>query len=206
MSYLINLLDSMTTYISSLSPAYMYLALFLSSYIENVFPPIPGDTVVVFAAYFVGRSQQHYWGVFISTTIGSVAGFMTYYLLGYLIPREYFIRKNFRFLPARNFEKAGEWFQRYGFWIVAANRFLSGIRSVISIVAGLYRLPWLQVLALATVSCAIWNGLLIWAGYLLGANWRFIEEILRQYSRAILSLFVLLGAVWLARKRFGSSR
>ena len=82
------------------------------------------------------------------------------------------------------------------------NRFLSGIRSVISIVAGIYRMSWLRVLVLCLVSCAIWNGLLIWAGYLLGSNWRAIEDILRQYSRVVAAVAVLGGVVWITRRRF----
>lgn len=199
------MIDAVTNYFASLSPGWLYLALFLSAYIENIFPPIPGDTVVVFGAYIVGRSQMHFWGVFLSTTLGSVAGFMTYYVLGRRIGQDYFIRKNFRFLPAASFSKAGQWYQRYGYWMVAGNRFLSGIRSVISIVTGIYRLPWLRVMILAAVSCALWNGLLIWAGYLLGANWKLIEEILRQYSRAIATITILVGGTWLIRKRLSGS-
>ena len=199
--------DSMIESISRMSSAWFYCALFLSAYVENIFPPIPGDTVVVFAAYVVGRTGQHFFGVFVSTTLGSVAGFMTYYWLGRLVHPDYFKKRDFRFLPAATIQKAGDWFQRYGYWVVLGNRFLSGIRSVISLVSGLYRLPWVRVTALATVSCAAWNGLLIWAGYLLGANWRAIEEILRQYTHALMATALLVVGVWLVRKKLsGPSR
>ena len=54
-------------------------------------------------------------------------------------------------------------------------------------------------------SCALWNGLLIWAGYLLGANWRAIEEILRQYTRALAAAALLAGGVWLMRRKLSGS-
>jgi membrane protein DedA with SNARE-associated domain len=85
--------------------------------------------------------------------------------------------------------------------MVLANRFLSGIRSVISIVCGLYRLPWPRVLGLSLLGCAAWNLLMIYAGYLLGANWMAIERILGDYSRLMLVLAVLLVGVWALRKR-----
>ncbi len=198
------MLDTITNYFASLAPGWLYFALFVSSYIENVFPPVPGDTVLVFAAYLVGRSQQHFTGVFVSTTLGSAAGFMTYYALGRFIGQNYFLEKNFRVLPAEKILKAGEWFRRYGYWILFFNRFLSGIRSVISIVAGVYSLPWPRVMVLALVSCALWNGVLIWVGYLLGQNWRLIEEILRQYNRVLLTALILFGGIWLVRRRFSS--
>ena len=199
------MLDSMIDAISHMSAAWFYVALFLSAYIENIFPPVPGDTVVVFAAYVVGRTGERFFGVFASTTLGSAAGFMTYYWLGRLVHPEYFRKRNFRFLPAAAIEKAEAWFRRYGSWVVLANRFLSGIRSVISLVSGMCRLPWLKVAALALVSCALWNGLLIWAGYLLGANWRAIEEILRQYTRALAAAALIVGGVWLVRRKLSGS-
>jgi membrane protein DedA with SNARE-associated domain len=200
------MLDAFMNYIASLNSGWFYLALFVSAYVENIFPPVPGDTVTVFAAYLVGRSQERFLGVFIFTSMGSIAGFMTYYALGRLIHPEYFQRKNFRFFPASNFKTAENWFKRYGYWIVLLNRFLSGIRSVISIVCGIYRLPWLHVLILTSIGCFVWNGLLIWAGYLLGSNWRMIEAIMQQYSKILLCLLILACGIWLIRKWFSLSQ
>lgn len=200
------MLDRLTDYFTALPPGWLYFSLFGLAYLENVFPPIPGDTVLVFAAYLVGRSQQHYMGVFLSTTIGSVAGFMTYYVLGRLVGLDYFLEKNFRFLTPSRFQKAGAWIERYGYWIVLANRFLAGVRSVISIVAGIYRLSWVKVFLLSLISCAVWHAALIWIGFLLGSNWRYIEDILRNYNRALLALAVVLGAIWFLRRRMSSQQ
>jgi len=200
------MLESITSYVASLSPVWFYTALALSAFVENVVPPIPGDTVTVFAAYVVGRTQQGFLGVFISTTVGSAAGFMTLYALGRWIPKDYFVHRNFRLLPASNFLAAERWFQRHGYWIVLANRFLSGFRSVISIVCGVYRLPWPRVLGLSLLACAVWNLLLIYAGYLLGTNWRAIDGILREYSQFMLVLAVLLIGAWALMKRRRSRR
>jgi len=200
------MLESLTRYIGSLSPATFYLALFVSAYIENIFPPVPGDTVTVFAAYIAGRSQRNFAGVLVSTTLGSVAGFMTYYVVGRLIHPEYFVRKDYRFLPAASFESAWRWFQRWGYWIVLLNRFFSGIRSVISIVCGMCRLPWFKVLMLSALGSTIWNGLLIWAAYLLGANWKAIDRILVQYNRVLLAVLAVALVLWLVRKKHRVSR
>jgi membrane protein DedA with SNARE-associated domain len=200
------MLESITNYFAGLDPGWLFVALFVCAYIENIFPPIPGDTVTVFAAYLVGRSNHSIIGIMIATTAGSVAGFMTYYALGRLIHPEYFTRKNFRFLPASKIELAGNWFKRYGYWIVLLNRFFSGVRSVISIVTGMCRLPWLWVLILSGIGCAIWNGLLIWIGYLLGANWTLIERIMVQYNRVLIVLVVLLALIWLVRKMMVKDR
>ncbi len=195
------MLESLTNYAASLSPSWFYGFLFLSAYVENIFPPVPGDTVTVFAAYLVGRGHRGFGGVFAATTLGSTAGFMTYYWLGRLIPQEYFARRNFRFLPASSFNAAARWFQKYGYWVVLMNRFMSGARGVISIVCGLYRLPWAAVLVLATFGCAAWNAILIYAGFLAGANWMMVDRLLRDYSRILLAVGIILVVGWVLRRR-----
>ncbi len=200
------MLDSIVNFVSRLSIQWFYCAVFLSSFIENIFPPVPGDTVTVFAAYFAGRTQLGFLGIFIATNLGSIAGFMTYYTLGRLIHPEYFERKNYRFFPASSFKTAGDWFKRYGYWIILFNRFLSGVRSVISIVCGIYRLPWMRVLIVTAIGCSIWNGLLLWAGYLLGSNWRRIDYIMQHYSRILFIAALVAGLIWLLRNRLFARR
>ncbi len=195
------MLESLAEYVASLTPFWFYAFLFASAYVENVFPPVPGDTVTIFAAYLAGRAHGSFTGVLVSTTLGSLAGFMTYYALGRLIPRDYFVRKNFRFLPASGFTTAWSWFQKYGYWVVLLNRFFSGVRSAISIVCGLYRLPWPRVLALAAIGCGLWNAALIYAGYAAGKNWQVVDRIVREYSTLMLVVLVAGAAAWFVRRR-----
>lgn len=200
------MIDSITHYLMGLNPLWLYVALFLCAYIENIFPPIPGDTVTVFAGYLLGRSNRSAAGMLISTTLGSTAGFMTYYTLGRLIHPAYFARKNFRFFPASQIELAEKWFRRYGSWIILLNRFFSGIRSVISIVTGMCRFPWLRVLLLSGAGCVVWNALLIWAGHLLGENWISVSGFLTTYNRVLAVLAIALAAVWLLRRQIFRAR
>ncbi len=200
------MLDSIVDYVGTLSPGWLYCSVFVSAFVENVFPPVPGDMVTVFAAYLVGRTGKGFLGVFIATNLGSIAGFMTYYALGRLIHPEYFERRGFRFLPPASFKTAREWFRRYGYWVILFNRFLSGIRSVISIVCGMYRLPSGRVLLVTAIGCSIWNGLLMWMGYLLGNNWRRMDYIMQQYGRILLGTALVAAAIWLIRKKYSASR
>ncbi len=196
------MIDWVVDYVRSLTPFWFYAFLFVSAYVENIFPPVPGDTVTVFAAYLAGRSQGSFAGVFVSTTLGSISGFMTYYVLGRLIPRDYFIRRNFRFLPAASFASASSWFERHGYWVVLFNRFFSGVRSAISIVCGLSRLPWLGVAVLAGIGCGLWNGILIYAGYAAGTNWQLVDKIVREYSTVMLAVLAAVAALWFILRRY----
>ncbi len=180
--------------LQQMNPMWAYIALFLSSYVENIFPPIPGDTATLMGAFLTGRGLLNFWGVFISTTLGSVMGFMTLYTLAYWLERGWIERRQPRWISATKIDKVELWFRKYGYWIVLLNRFLSGVRSVISLVAGFSRLNSRKVFWLSLISCAVWNGMLIYGGSVLGRNWKDILHFLQIYNRIILGIIILLAA------------
>ncbi|MCD6376202.1 MAG: DedA family protein [Caldisericaceae bacterium] len=187
------MLESINDFFNQLNPWLAYLLLFVSAFVENVFPPIPGDTVTVFGAYLVSTGKLNFWGVYISTTIGSVIGFFTMYLIGLFIGTRVLKSKVVqKFFSVEKSDKVRKWFANYGYWVIAANRFLSGTRSVISLFAGFFAMRWILVLLLSFLSAAVWNGLLIYGGYLLGTNWGKITYWLKQYNKIVLILSVLL--------------
>lgn len=163
-----------------------YTMLFVSAFIENVFPPIPGDTVTLVGAYFVGTGNLNYFGVLISTTAGSVVGFMTLFLLAFWLEWKVVEKYDFKWMKRTHIDRVQAWFQKYGYRVILANRFLSGVRSVISITAGLSKLKISSVLLLSFISALIWNGLIISAGAFIGDNWQDIEKYLKLYNQMIL--------------------
>ncbi len=177
-----------------ISPFMAYLVFLLSAYTENVLPPIPGDTVVVLGAYLVSIGQLDFWGVYIATTVGSVAGFLTMYLIGYRYGRTFIYNKKYgaRMFKEDHIRKVEKWFSRWGYWVIFANRFLSGTRSVISLFAGSFHLHPVPVILLSTLSALIWNALLLVAGMLLGKNWQLIGEIITRYNQVFVVLLIVL--------------
>lgn len=169
-----------------------YGFLFLSAVVENLFPPVPGDTVTLIGAFFVGRGVLDFYGVLISTTLGSVAGFMMLFGLAYRLGWEYFEEKQIKWLNPTQLKKVDRWFDRFGYWIIFANRFLPGVRSIISISAGLSKLRIMPVILLATISAAIWNFLFIYAGAVIGKSKEEILNFVSNYNRVFMVLFALL--------------
>ena len=186
------MLDSFQTFLQSIDPLTAYIVLTISAFAENVLPPVPGDTVVVFGAYLVSSGQLDFWGVYISTTIGSVIGFFTMYLIGLKFGRAFIHSRPFRekIFHEEQIKKVEVWFGKYGYWVIFANRFLSGTRSVISLFAGSFHLHPLLVISLATVGALIWNALLITAGMLLGDNWEIITAIVSRYNQIFIILLI----------------
>ncbi|MBN1103791.1 MAG: DedA family protein [Deltaproteobacteria bacterium] len=175
-------------------PTYFFLG--LSAYVENIFPPIPGDTITAFGAFMVGMGKLGFFGVYISTTLGSLLGFLSLFWLGGIFGRRFFMERDYRFFRAGDILKAEQWFGRYGYLLIAMNRFLPGVRSAVSLAGGLSRLRPAWVALLAFLSCAVWNLIWITMGYLLGSNWQTIDArmsaLLMKYNLAVFALFVLI--------------
>ena len=178
--------------VGEMNAAWLYGMLLLAAYMENVVPPIPGDSVVIFGAYLVGLGKIEFIPSLMITTIGSVSGFMTFYAIGRYGGREYFEAKNFKWFDQSRINKVEGWIQRKGLWIILANRFLAGTRSVVSIFAGFARLGWLKVSILAFISSLVWNGILITAGYYAGKNWTYVKGMVQNYN-VFISVIIILA-------------
>lgn len=185
-------MDFFLNLISKHGPLIAYTFLFLSAFVENIFPPIPGDTVVLFGAYLVGRGELSLAPVFLTTVAGSLIGFMAIYYLGLKKGRYFFNKKDSSFLSVQRLEKVEGWFDRYGPKVVLANRFLAGVRSVVALAAGIGNMPTGKVALYSVISIGIWNGLIISAGIFVGANWLAVKAILSTYSRIVFSVILII--------------
>lgn len=189
--------------LGQINPFMAYTVLFLSAIIENIFPPIPGDTVTVIGAYLITTGKLEFWGVYLSTSTGSLVGFFIMYLFGIKFGRS-FVQSKFKskIFSEEMFKKVEKWFLKYGYWVILANRFLSGTRSVIALFGGFFHLEWYKVILLGLISALIWNGLLIYAGYLLGVNWESIAGIISEYNKVVIVLTLVSIALYVILRKF----
>jgi membrane protein DedA with SNARE-associated domain len=187
-------LDNFLNLLNSLPDTLLYFLLGLSAFVENVFPPIPGDTITAFGAFLVGTRRLSFFGVYLSTTLGSLCGFMFLFWIGSLLGRRFFIERDYRFFRAKDIIRAEGWFRKYGYLLILLNRFFPGIRSVISIAGGISQLKVPKVTLLALISACVWNLIWILFGYSVGTNWDIVKEKMERmmfgYNLAIL---VLIG-------------
>ncbi len=186
--------------IKDLDTIWIYAIIFLSGFLENCIPPIPGDMVTVFAATMVGMGRLNYFATFLIATAGNLSGFMTMYYVGRAFGKDFFIRRNFKFFSKESFEKTESWFHKHGYWLILFNRFLSGFRSVISIFAGMTHLQRTKIMPLAFLSACMWDGVLIYMGYVLGDNWKYFGEIMGRYNKIVFSILILAVIFIVGRK------
>lgn len=191
------------TWIGDQPTIIIYAVFFGVAYFENVIPPIPGDVIVVFAGYLAARDIILLLPVYAFTTIASVIGFMTMYTLGRywgdLLDRNQERSWLTRMLDLKYLPKVRAWMDRWGLWVITANRFLSGARSVISITAGMSRTDIRGTIIGSLISSLLWNALLIGAGWEIQQNWHVIGHYLSVYSKIItiaLIVIILLRVLW----------
>jgi len=178
------LFHAVLEFFSQLQPIHYMLLVLLAYFIENIFPPLPGDTMLVFTAYVFGL----YFGLgdfiwlYAFSVLGAVSGFMLMVFLGKRFDRQFFVEKNWKFASSDFMIKAERYMDHYGAWMVLGNRIFFGMRPVIGLVSGMSKLKWYNTLSLVTISSLVFNAAFIFLGYVLGENWELIESILKKYS------------------------
>jgi membrane protein DedA with SNARE-associated domain len=170
--------------------------------IETVFPPIPSEIVLTLAGFLVRQGEMNAALVLVTATAGSLVGAFLLYWLGAALGRERSIRLLGRLplVDEEDFQKGADWFDRHGRPAVFFSRLLPGLRSVISLPAGAARMNLLQFGIFTGAGSLLWNGLLIFLGWLLGSQYELVD----RYSSVL--DWLVIGAiaaviVWLIIRR-----
>ncbi|MCW7492033.1 DedA family protein [Leptospira sp. 2 VSF19] len=201
--------DSFLGRILELPPLVLWVFFCFSNFLENVFPPWPGDTVTVFSG-FLSSSQDSplsFFSVVLATYLGNLLGALVMYYFGERI-LQFLKRSRFPFLSAlyqeENLQKTLVWFRKHEMIVVLLSRFSAGIRFFVSIVAGMSKMNIIKFVLLYSLAISIWCGLLLLGGSLLGSNWNQIVVMLSYYNRVIglvILCFILYFLYQIKKKR-----
>ena len=174
-----------------------YLGVFLLIAIENIFPPIPSEVILLFGGFMTTFTDMNVIGVIIASTLGSLLGAIALYYIGKILNKERLKKiitskygKLLRLTP-EDIDKADKWFDTKGNKTVFFCRFIPLIRSLISIPAGMSEMPMKKFLIYTILGSAIWNTALTIAGSIVGENWTDILEIMDNYSHIIVILLAI---------------
>ena len=183
----------------------LYSALALIAAIENIFPPVPADTVVAFGSFLAARGHGTAFGAFLSTWLGNVAGAMLMYALGRRYGAEWLRTRLMRRGGAEMGEKLERMYGRYGLTAIFLSRFLPGVRAIVPPFAGALRVPPVRVAAMIGLASAVWYGTITIIAYRLGANWEQASSTMAGYQRSIVigvgAAAVAALTAWLVLRR-----
>jgi membrane protein DedA with SNARE-associated domain len=161
--------------------------------LENLFPPLPSEVILPLAGFTAARGDMGLVEALVWTTAGSVIGALALYLIGALLGRDRVvaIAAKLPLIKVTDIEKTEAWFARHGSKAVFFGRMIPIFRSLISIPAGVERMPLPVFTLYTTLGSLIWNTLFVVAGYLLGDNWEVVETYAGFGSKAVLALVAL---------------
>ncbi|MEV0584614.1 DedA family protein [Nonomuraea sp. NPDC050310] len=161
--------------------------------LENLFPPLPSEVILPLAGFTAGRGGMGLAEALIWTTVGSVVGALALYWLGAALGRDRLlaIARRMPLIKVSDIERTEAFFQRHGGKAVFFGRMVPVFRSLISIPAGVERMPLGRFTLLTTLGSALWNTVFILAGYLLGDNWALVEGYVGIGTNIVIGLIVL---------------
>lgn len=201
MSELLNILNvNNLIHILSTVPWYVVLiTAFVLTFVENIFPPSPSDVLLMFMGSLVSIGNIGFVPLLLSATLGSTLGFLVMYWLGKEFGERMIDSDKLPFITHQNLEKPRMWFNKYGFYLIVANRFLSGTRAVISFFAGITELPLQKTTILSTISALIWNFILLYFGKIIGGNLDKLNVYLNLYGKIIFEISLVIVIIFIIR-------
>ena len=181
-------------------------------FLENVFPPIPSEAIMPLAGFAAKRGSFDFFLVVLAGTAGSVLGQLPLYYLGYHFKRERLGKLADRYgkwvtVSSRTIDRAAGWFDKYGPAAVIFCRMVPGVRSFISIPAGMARMNLGLFLFYSTIGMGAWAFLLAGAGWLLSSQWERVSNYVGPISYVVIGGLIVGAIVWiLYRKKHGKGQ
>jgi membrane protein DedA with SNARE-associated domain len=182
--------------ITSLVSSYGYLGIFVAAFAETIFPPIPSELIFPLAGFVGFKSNFTYFETLLmasSGAIGATLGAIVIYLVSFKIGRIAIIKLGkYAFVSEKKIEAAERWFEKYGIYAVFLGRMAPGVRELISVPAGIARMPFAKFVTFTFFGSLVWSVILVFSGYFLGNSWESLSETLSEYF-PVISVIMLLS-------------
>ena len=186
------------------NPYIAYFVISLAMFLENLIPPIPSEIIMPLGGFFVYKGDLNFYILIISGLVGTVIGALPWYFLGKLLNEKKlsnFIDRKGKFvgISLKDLDKSRIWFDKYGVMLVFWGRLIPGIRTLISVPAGIELMPINKFLIWTSLGSLIWVIFLTSAGYLFGENYEIIELYVDNFKVILKPIFIMLILYLLVR-------
>ncbi|MEB3120480.1 MAG: DedA family protein [Snowella sp.] len=187
-----------------------YWGIGLLMFLENLFPPIPSELIMPLAGFTVAKGQMDFIPVIIAGVVGTIVGAFPWYYIGKFISEERLEHLADKYgkwisVTSKDIKKANNWFNEHGGKAVFFCRLVPGVRTLISLPAGINNMPLIPFTLYSTLGTTIWVTFLTFLGYKLGDNYELVDEYLGPVSKIILAIIVIFFILWIVRKQMRRS-
>jgi len=197
-------------YIISFIEATNYFGIFILMALESALIPIPSEITMPFSGFLASQGKLSLTLVIIVGTFANLVGSYIAYYIGYFIEETVllkFIKKYGKFflVSEHDYQRGNKWFAKYGDKIIFISRLLPGIRTVISLPAGVFRMDIKKFTIYTIAGCLIWSAILTYFGFVLGENWQSLEGYFHKFQILII-LLLAVGAILYLEKHLNLRR
>lgn len=202
------MLDKIIEFIGKLDLPALYSLIGAVAFIEGVFPPLPADVVVAFAAFLAARQGADFTWTLVAVTAGSTAGAAVIYGVARRFGSKWMRAKMKRFHVEGAEKRLEAMYARYGMGALFVSRFIPGFRAVGAPMAGMLKVPFLPAMGVVALASAIWYGLIAALAFRVGTDWEMLQFALRRLVRragltalaAVILAAIIVWAIWRQRK------
>ena len=202
---IVNMLESIAVWIIHIISTLGYPGIVLTMAIESALIPLPSEVIMPFSGYLVSTGRFALLGVALAGAFGNTLGSLAAYGLGYW-GHEKVVRRlvkkygKFILFTEKELDKAEKFMHKYKNSTVLISRVLPGVRTVISLPAGIARIPLARFVSLTFLGSLIWSYVLAYIGFTLGRNWKSLGGLFHKFD-AVIVLLVVLGLGYYIFKR-----
>ena len=202
------LLADLAKWVTDVVHSFGYVGVFVLIVLGDLRLPIPTELTLPLAGFLVGQGRLSFIPVLLTATAARVTTSLILYTLGLRIGGERLRRliKRFRFLSTSDVDKVSEVFERHGGKAVVIGHLIPGVGALISVPAGLKRMPlWWRFLGSTLLGATLWTGTLIGLGWALGSRWR-MAELYASFTGYAVLVVAVAGALWFLWQRWKTYR
>lgn len=201
-------MHGLITWLTGLPTGVLYVALAVIGAVENIFPPIPADTVVALGSWLAARGKGSALAAFLAPVLGNIAGAAGMYFVGRSHGSEWMHRRFPALANEKNERRLEALYGRYGLVALVLSRFIPGVRAVVPPFAGAMKVPAGRAILAMAIASTAWYGTISYLAFRAGADWTTLLRMIRQSGTVVaiaaaVLLLVAVGAWMVNRRRTG---
>lgn len=184
-----------------------YWGIGLLMFLENLFPPIPSELIMPLAGFTVAQGEMQFSYAVLAGVLGTMLGALPWYyaskVLGEVRIKNWADRYGkWLAISSRDIQKAIDWFNKHNRKAVLIGRLVPGVRTLISIPAGISNMQLIPFLLYSLVGTLLWISLLTYAGYALGQNYHLVDQYLAPVSKIVLASLAIWFVLWVIKRHY----